>query len=881
MWEKSDIINFFSLFGISDEQRSHLLSLSLSKTDMDVMTAENLHDIGKFDSNLSDIIVSQWRSECEGRNNVTEALDTVTRNIETWLHFGRCYDNRSILRSSAPVNIASEKPDMQEVNPIGQTPLMASLKDIVEEQKARIIELEEREQTYQDELTRREELVLRLRGEMMELENQLDAHIEDSERLGQWLDKSLGAIFQEVNGLHRSMGSVNNSLEGVVAEAQRSLGTVNSDLHGNGCLRLGIQSITLSGVSGNQHGEKLDPYVEVSLGGSSVKTKAIPRGGGDASWKEVDGELILSDPSEPLIVHVWDDFTLQAPVLVGEGKAPLSDTIFEGNFPGNLITINLGIQGLDGRGVGEVTMSLMPRVGLIKSTSGVIVNGILATALSTASLSRTNSEFSTLFSEQGRVLCNYVSNWRGVMQSLGSLNQICSRVGLTSEELRIIQKDLSRQLEEAVKRYKDHSGVLQRYSADTNALLERLKQEKARIMTENEIREKYTALSTDFNKTRNEANKLRENLADYLLRHEQLSRQYAEALALLDREKQSAAIANSKVDRLQTELDRIIEIVRKDMSDRIICRNATEELVTLSSQLMSRGEGSSVLEPSNQKDIKQEWAQVMNVLGPHMSEQSVAEAKAALLNIRNSFDILSSRLFLECRARAEVEKRLNNTKDDLSKLKEEVLQEVNNRAKLEADLQRAKEIAENESKFALIAKTAAQDAIKQAQYFQRKLNKEIDLLHDQVLVDSSADICQRPDPRTPEARENHENGRCQDEEDFYNGLVLSPETTSRPVRESRRPSQSKRVVKPNDDIMGLNHRSGEVLHTSSESGVYDRKVPVKKRRKFSFPGKGMFKGGSKKHGSKGYSTVAPFIGDDRPEWIEPNHKDYRKGSKFR
>lgn len=137
---------------------------------------------------------------------------------------------------------------------------------------------------------------------------------------------------------------------------------------------------------------------------------------------------------------------------------------------------------------------------------------------------------------------------------------------------------------------------------------------------------------------------------------------------------QALAGAKAKITSLESELEEIIEIVRKDMAHRCISKNAAEDLLTLSSQMISKESNSHT-----SVDIflhQFDWQSIHSQLSVNMSEQQVIELKNTLATIKSSYDILCSRLFLECQARVELEKVLEGTKDDLESIKLQVLSEV-------------------------------------------------------------------------------------------------------------------------------------------------------------------------------------------------------------
>jgi hypothetical protein len=139
-------------------------------------------------------------------------------------------------------------------------------------------------------------------------------------------------------------------------------------------------------------------------------------------------------------------------------------------------------------------------------------------------------------------------------------------------------------------------------------------------------------------------------------------------------EVQAHATAKTKIASLETELEELIEIVRKDMAHRCISKNAAEDLLTLSSQMIARDPNSST---SIDIFLHQfDWQSIHLQLSMDMTESQVIDLKNTIVTIKSSYDILCSRLFLECQARVELEKILDGTKEDLESIKAQINSEV-------------------------------------------------------------------------------------------------------------------------------------------------------------------------------------------------------------
>jgi hypothetical protein len=184
---------------------------------------------------------------------------------------------------------------------------------------------------------------------------------------------------------------------------------------------------------------------------------------------------------------------------------------------------------------------------------------------------------------------------------------------------------------------------------------------------------------------RAEAVTLRDQLSESFARYEKLKLKYEEVCQRLETEIASLAEAKTKISSLETELEELIEIVRKDMAHRCISKNAAEDLLTLSSQMISRerdqpqSSHSAASAHGTGSDIflhQFDWQALHLQLSVDMTEAQVIELKQSLSAVKSSYDILCSRLFLECQARVELEKILTGTKEDLESIKTQVLSEV-------------------------------------------------------------------------------------------------------------------------------------------------------------------------------------------------------------
>lgn len=165
--------------------------------------------------------------------------------------------------------------------------------------------------------------------------------------------------------------------------------------------------------------------------------------------------------------------------------------------------------------------------------------------------------------------------------------------------------------------------------------------------------------------------------------------EHAHTKHLVEQEKQVTLACKKEILELRSELDRLIEVVRRDMSNRITNQNVNEELYSLSSTMVKTSLDGSMPAPSpavmhnssaiEHSDIfmqQHDWKLYLSLIKTDMTTQEVEEAHATLHNLNKSFEILSSRLVLECRHRAECDLKLLGAKEDLRAIKDDIITEV-------------------------------------------------------------------------------------------------------------------------------------------------------------------------------------------------------------
>lgn len=192
----------------------------------------------------------------------------------------------------------------------------------------------------------------------------------------------------------------------------------------------------------------------------------------------------------------------------------------------------------------------------------------------------------------------------------------------------------------------------------------------------------------------------------------------------------------------------------------------------------------------------------------------------------------------------------------------------------------------------------------QAQYFQKRLNREIDHLrrnqssNSASFMDAPADFSSDmgsndPDNMAYAARsDSHvrigQDGRTSPYakkigpandpmDDYFDNLVLTPDgspvkgTGKGKGKASNRPQSSGPVLRTRSESFGTGGSGGRGESRKKRLAAAMRQKKDGRGSKFSIPGKGFF---SKKKPDR--SAVAPMSDmSDRPEWVDPSFKDYR------
>mmetsp|Transcript_29938 Transcript_29938/g.55531 ORF Transcript_29938/g.55531 Transcript_29938/m.55531 type:complete len:1059 (+) Transcript_29938:149-3325(+) len=512
-------------------------------------------------------------------------------------------------------------------------------------------------------------------------------------------------------------------------------------------------------------------------------------------------------------------------------------------------------------------------------------------------------------------------------KSNGTISSVC--------ELDEWQKRLTQLLSDALKRYLEINAAAKKYSVFVNSLTEKIGNVDQFLQRLEVSERKCDELNASGDNLRSEIEDLRKRLSIMTgLRDTEIDKHH-KTQHLLEQEKEVTLSCKKEIIELRTELDHLVEVVRRDMSNRITNKNVNEELYSLSSNLVKKEatpngapspspftSASHNVSANDHDDIfmqQHDWKLYMSLIKMNMTSREVSEAHATLHNLQRSFEILSSRLLLECRHRSECEFKLSGAKEDLRDIRDKIIAEGTLRIQLQEEMQYFKEQAEQfkdevekHKKFSVIAKKAAYDAINQARFYQKKLSQEIDNISESGFGESKTSVNDQKSQgdgnggdsirkgSTPNKKkrlvDNFEDefaglfeDTTDDEEDTGNGRrrrKLTRSTTAPPKGNS--PYLSNRNKNRNRAYNHLQTRSENEkdLHASASQTTYSSK----KSKKIKVPGKKQMSYVGKKisrvlfDGKNGRGGVAPY--DDsggkssqspgkRP-WKNPNFVDYAK-----
>ena len=210
-----------------------------------------------------------------------------------------------------------------------------------------------------------------------------------------------------------------------------------------------------------------------------------------------------------------------------------------------------------------------------------------------------------------------------------------------------------------------------------------------------ELQNKHTQLQNEYTQSQDKQTELQDMYTQIQIKHAEGQQEYTQlrlahtnTSSQLEAETSRSTGLEEKVEQLQREVDDLIEVMRRDMSERINSKNSAEDLMrtmTLSSQLTYNDQGNP-RSPATTKSRAREaalrehdWKALMSHIHEGMSDIDVSEIKATLMHFKKSFDALSSRFDAECRSRSSAEAKLNETREDLNLVKRGVQEEMRRR----------------------------------------------------------------------------------------------------------------------------------------------------------------------------------------------------------
>jgi hypothetical protein len=222
--------------------------------------------------------------------------------------------------------------------PDSLSPHFVELKNLTEEQKERIHTLELREIDCQEELNRREKLILDLQNQMISLQDNYDSSTNELKLFADVADETHSRLLEEIEKLHslllESTKSI-TSLHQVFQESNQITDQMNLDsfnpldfsstshlpiliLQKLSCQKLPLPSATpLS---------SMNPYIVISLRDGSIQTGPLTGAPYGATIEWVPNQLSQINANfsidDTITVEIWNQFTLHESHLVAraEGK---------------------------------------------------------------------------------------------------------------------------------------------------------------------------------------------------------------------------------------------------------------------------------------------------------------------------------------------------------------------------------------------------------------------------------------------------------------------------------------------------------------------------------------------------------------------------------
>jgi hypothetical protein len=413
--------------------------------------------------------------------------------------------------------------------PDNVSPHYVDLKRTIDEQKERIQRLEDREIDCQEELKRREQLILDLQHEMIALQHSYDASNRELRTFTQYIDEAQRHLLAETDKI-RSLILKSTKTISTLEKAFLDISHATSDqLDGKyfNTLELSaaadassnlpvltIQKIYCPSVSllSPDPLSSISPYIVVSLGDQCAQTGPIveTRSGGPLEWKPSNQilQLVTSISTEDLVtVEIWNQFSLHEAHLIATATGKLISTEVAardwqtGNDCDSEITLRL----FDDKAnpldqtitlVGHLKNNLYRRPSSPGPYSGLGANPHfeqgdeeeMSKYLKSLEVSIPNSEveqveisLASSFSStsQSQSVDAYLASWRLIMKALISAEFECGTAIKSSDALMSSQSSVSHNLLNSIQICNEQSDGMRNYALSLQPLVEKLRTERS------------------------------------------------------------------------------------------------------------------------------------------------------------------------------------------------------------------------------------------------------------------------------------------------------------------------------------------------------------------------------------------------------------------
>lgn len=211
------------------------------------------------------------------------------------------------------------------------------MKSIIDEQLQKIRLLEDREHDYQDELKRREELILDLQNQIMVTQNHLDAATKDLQIFAELVDVAHAELAKETDKLQTFFSESRKtiySLHQAYLESNQvtdsmnmkyfsalDISTASSNLPTVCIRKFTCQHFPSPSVDGMSY---MNPYIAISLKDGGTQTGPIvgAKPGATIEWAPVNEMCVRSciSPGDLISVEVWNQYTHYEAHLVAKAQ---------------------------------------------------------------------------------------------------------------------------------------------------------------------------------------------------------------------------------------------------------------------------------------------------------------------------------------------------------------------------------------------------------------------------------------------------------------------------------------------------------------------------------------------------------------------------------